>query len=444
MIQLTLVTLDGDVSETISVQSETTTLSELLESAVALLSLPSSSTSSFVLIKDGRPLQDASTVPSMTLQTAGIQDGDLIVVAPLKRTNTVPPTAASTAARSSSVSSSSQQQRQQLSLDFSNLLQQSQPQTTAANTGGLDFSQLLNASANASTPNTSSSAAAASSANTNTNQKRPVHPPIVYYAGMNLQEAQQYNPHPEAFIRVLLDHEHLRKELNYYSPKLAQQLFGNNNIEAALDRETQIQRATEIWRNEMIKGGIESALRATQQFHQEKSMKERLEHNPNDAEAQAYFRKRENQTRILEQYRTVHEEYPESFSNIVMLYVEAKINGHTVQAFCDSGAQSTIMSHKLARSVGLADLIDDRFHGTAVGVGSSKILGKIWIVQLQLGNYFFPCSVTVLEDPPEGSNAKEMVSTCNCMSVQRVLCSRENRNSSMYRCVDLFSSFRLL
>lgn len=138
-------------------------------------------------------------------------------------------------------------------------------------------------------------------------------------------------------------------------------------------------------------------------------MKDRLSNNPNDAEAREYFRKQENQTRIHEQYRTVHEEYPESFSNIVMLYVEAKINGHIVQAFCDSGAQSTIMSHKLARSVGLADYIDERFHGTAIGVGSTKILGKIWIVQLQLGNYFFPCSVTVLEDPPEGSNAKEMV-----------------------------------
>jgi DNA damage-inducible protein 1 len=88
-----------------------------------------------------------------------------------------------------------------------------------------------------------------------------------------------------------------------------------------------------------------------------------------------------------------------------MLYVEAKINGHQIQAFCDSGAQTTIMSKKVAMECGLADYIDERFAGMAVGVGTGKILGRIHMVQLEIGSgYHFPCSVTVMDDPAKGAS----------------------------------------
>jgi hypothetical protein len=275
MIQVTLVTLEEDgvhstSSETISIQSETTTLSELLESAVALLSLHpplslyhNNSSSSFVLVKDGKLLLHPASSSSswlMTVHDAGIRDGDLIVVTRYARWMNI----------ANNNNNNTQQQPQEL--DFSNVLQESQPlqpmanttttnataTSTINNTGGLDFSQLLNAASTssattASTTTTASAAAAAAAAGGDKMQ-----PSFVYYAGMNLQEAQQYNPHPEAFIRVLFDHEHLQKELNYYSPKLAQQLFvastlSHSTATTTADREAQIPRATEIWRNEMIK-----------------------------------------------------------------------------------------------------------------------------------------------------------------------------------------------
>jgi DNA damage-inducible protein 1 len=135
-------------------------------------------------------------------------------------------------------------------------------------------------------------------------------------------------------------------------------------------------------------------------------MKQRLADDPNDAEAVAFFAESDKKKRIDDQYRHVVEEYPESLGRVLMLYIEAKINGHVIQAFCDSGAQATIMSKKLATACGIADLIDERMAGVAVGVGTGKILGRIHMVQLQIGNYHFPCSVTVMDDPV--GSAKEM------------------------------------
>ena len=92
------------------------------------------------------------------------------------------------------------------------------------------------------------------------------------------------------------------------------------------------------------------------------------------------------------------QEYPESMGRVLMLYINAKINTHPLQAFVDSGAQMTIMSKSCAQRCGILHLLDTRFHGMAVGVGTGKILGRIHIVQLQIGDYHFPCSVTIMDD----------------------------------------------
>jgi DNA damage-inducible protein 1 len=43
-------------------------------------------------------------------------------------------------------------------------------------------------------------------------------------------------------------------------------------------------------------------------------------------------------------------------------------------------------------------LLDTRFAGMAVGVGQSKILGRIHSAQFEIAGAFFPASITVLED----------------------------------------------
>jgi DNA damage-inducible protein 1 len=151
-------------------------------------------------------------------------------------------------------------------------------------------------------------------------------------------------------------------------------------------------------------------------------MQDRLANNPHDSIAQEYFRNQTRKQRIAEQRDQVYEEYPESFASVIMLYINAKINGHAVQAFCDSGAQSTIMSRELAVECGLDDWIDESMAGMARGVGTRKILGRVHSVQLQIGNdHFFPCTVTVLEDPPD-DGAQKMGFLLGLDMMKRHLC----------------------
>ncbi|CEL96765.1 unnamed protein product [Vitrella brassicaformis CCMP3155] len=102
--------------------------------------------------------------------------------------------------------------------------------------------------------------------------------------------------------------------------------------------------------------------------------------------------------RVDEQYEMAQEHMPEAFGQVFMLYIDCEINDIPLKAFVDSGAQSTIMSVKCMERCHLGKNLDKRFAGIAKGVGTSKIVGRIHIVKMKLGNGYFPCSITVLED----------------------------------------------
>lgn len=120
--------------------------------------------------------------------------------------------------------------------------------------------------------------------------------------------------------------------------------------------------------------------------------------DPNDAEAQKLIEEEITKNLIDEQHNFAQENFPEFFGQITMLYVACKVNGHEIQAFVDSGAQSTIISKGLAEKVGLSRLIDKRFAGMAMGIGTSRILGRIHAADLDILGKKFTCSLTVLED----------------------------------------------
>jgi hypothetical protein len=357
-ITVTLVDTVSGQSESLPVPS-TTTVQELCEWSKGIFGL---SGDNVQLYKDGAMLAP----PTASLAEAGIRHGDLVATRVATSLSPAPPVSSARRARDQTAASA--------------------PTAPAAAGGGLDFSSLLLQGGGGGGGTTN-----AASQQQQQQEQKPPDP--IYYDGMHLNDAMGYNPHPHAFCTLVLTKEHLFKELNYHSPRLAEKLKGQP-----------LDKAVQIWRGEMVKGGIQQAMQASTKFHQENTMKEKLNQNPNDTEAKAYFGNQERQKLVDTQYRQMKEEYPEALGRVLMLYVDTKINGYPIQAFCDSGAQSTIMSKKIAEQCGLSDYIDTRFEGTAVGVGTGKILGRIHMVQLQIGDYYFPCSVTVMDDPAPGAS----------------------------------------
>jgi DNA damage-inducible protein 1 len=101
---------------------------------------------------------------------------------------------------------------------------------------------------------------------------------------------------------------------------------------------------------------------------------------------------------VIDNMEHAYEHAPEFFGNVVMLYINCKVNSHPIKAFVDSGAQMTIMSKSCAERCGIMRLVDTRFSGIARGVGTQKIIGRIHIAQLEVEKQIFATSLSVLED----------------------------------------------
>jgi DNA damage-inducible protein 1 len=124
----------------------------------------------------------------------------------------------------------------------------------------------------------------------------------------------------------------------------------------------------------------------------------RIMADPMSEEAQALIFQQLQEEQAQRNMIEAMEHNPEAFASVSMLYIDAAVNQVFVRAFVDSGAQTTIMSMACARRCNIGHLIDTRFTGIAKGVGSSKILGRIHMVPMQLGSIFIPISITILED----------------------------------------------
>jgi len=119
------------------------------------------------------------------------------------------------------------------------------------------------------------------------------------------------------------------------------------------------------------------------------------EFNP---EIQMKLKEAIDKANVHQNYEIAMQEMPEAFGRVVMLYVPVEVSGHKTIAFIDSGAQMTIMSKPLAAKCGLLRLMDERWKGKAIGVGSAPILGRIHLTQLKFGSMYLQTSISVLED----------------------------------------------
>jgi len=119
--------------------------------------------------------------------------------------------------------------------------------------------------------------------------------------------------------------------------------------------------------------------------------------DPFDVEAQRRIEEAIRMENVQHNLEIAQEETPEAFAQVTMLYVDVEVNGTALKAFVDSGAQMSIMSVTCAQKCGLERLIDKRFQGTARGVGTQKIIGRVHQAPLKVGNEFVPIMITVLE-----------------------------------------------
>jgi len=79
------------------------------------------------------------------------------------------------------------------------------------------------------------------------------------------------------------------------------------------------------------------------------------------------------------------------------IYIGVSYGDFKFRAMLDSGAQPNIISHEMAKILGLDHLIDTRIQGTAKGVGSCKIEGCIQNCIMQIGNLKIPMDFKIAQ-----------------------------------------------
>uniref|UniRef100_K7FW99 Protein DDI1 homolog 2 n=1 Tax=Pelodiscus sinensis TaxID=13735 RepID=K7FW99_PELSI len=155
----------------------------------------------------------------------------------------------------------------------------------------------------------------------------------------------------------------------------------------------------------LLSGDLEKFTKVLVEQQQDRARREQerirlFSADPFDLEAQAKIEEDIRQQNIEENMTIAMEEAPESFGQVVMLYINCKVNGHPVKAFVDSGAQMTIMSQACAERCNIMRLVDRRWAGIAKGVGTQKIIGRVHLAQVQIEGDFLPCSFSILEEQP--------------------------------------------
>jgi len=155
----------------------------------------------------------------------------------------------------------------------------------------------------------------------------------------------------------------------------------------------------------LLTGDLSKFTNILKEQQKERSERERMKirminAGPFDVEAQRLIADEIRLRNIESNMEAAMEYNPESFGQVIMLYINCRVNGHPVKAFIDSGAQTTIMSQACADRCNIVRLVDTRWAGVAKGVGMQKIIGRVHLGQIQIEDVFLTSSFSILEDQP--------------------------------------------
>ncbi|CAD5122502.1 DgyrCDS10926 [Dimorphilus gyrociliatus] len=199
------------------------------------------------------------------------------------------------------------------------------------------------------------------------------------------------------------------------NPAVLMEMLRNSPHELALLKE----------RNPPLASALESGdvNKFTQVLMQQKADKlkreqERLQllmRDPMDPEVQKHIAEEIRLKNVESNMETAMEYSPESFGQVVMLYINCKVNGHVVKAFVDSGAQMTIMSKACAERCNIMRLVDTRWSGIAKGVGTQQIIGRVHLGQIQIEKDFLQSSFSILEQPMDMLLGLDMLKRHQCV-----------------------------
>ncbi|XP_045163407.1 protein DDI1 homolog 2-like isoform X2 [Mercenaria mercenaria] len=183
---------------------------------------------------------------------------------------------------------------------------------------------------------------------------------------------------PLVILELIKNNPHERALLKERNPPLSDALESGNT-----------ERFVEVYRRQR-----------DQRLEKERERNRLLQMDPFNPEAQRLIAEEIRLKNVESNMESAIEFVPESFGQVIMLYVDCLVNGHPVKAFVDSGAQMTIMSQACAERCSIMRLVDTRWAGIAKGVGTQNIIGRVHLGQIQIGNDFLQSSFSILENQP--------------------------------------------
>lgn len=207
--------------------------------------------------------------------------------------------------------------------------------------------------------------------------------PQLDFSGIQMPGTSRLPPKPDledplVILELIKNNPHERALLKERNPPLSDALESNSK-----------EKFVEVYRKQR-----------DQRLEKERERNRLFQMDPFDPEAQRLIAEEIRLKNVESNMESAIEFVPESFGQVIMLYVDCLVNGHPVKAFVDSGAQMTIMSQACAERCSIMRLVDTRWAGIAKGVGTQNIIGRVHLGQIQIGNDFLQSSFSILENQP--------------------------------------------